>query len=176
MRGTHHKTRSEKGSKFEYTIQTVIIADPITTGLVVNIFNTDRMTDIYYFHLSSEDSKNFHPSNTPLDFTVELPAPLYLEGEWEVALLDIDFDDWLSDLYVFCDMCKHSVYEGILQPVLRRVPKFGLDTMPQYVPVQVTYSCYLKKIHVYIKESTLTDGSYLTKPTTCTLQLRKRQP
>ena len=131
------------------------------------------MADVYYFYLSSEDSTRIHPRNAPLDFTVELPVPLYLEGTWEVALLDIDFDDWLNDLYVFCDWCTESVFRETKQPVLRRVPRFGLDSVPHYVPLNRNY---LDRVHIYIKDFDLSDSSFIEKPTTCTLQLRKCRP
>ena len=48
----------------------------------------------YYFYLCSNDCIKSYPSNNPSYFKIDLLQNLNLEGEWELALLDISF--WLN--------------------------------------------------------------------------------
>ena len=41
--------------------------------------------------LPSNSSIEFFPNNKASDFTTKLPTPISLEGEWELALIDIQY-------------------------------------------------------------------------------------
>ena len=46
--------------------------------------------------LPSNSSPRYFPENQANNFQVKLPFPIILHGEWEVALVDIQFDNyWL---------------------------------------------------------------------------------
>ena len=126
-------------------------------------------------YLSSQDSLDIHPDNKPTDFIVELPRTLYLEGPWEAALLDIKHDEWLNNIFVFCDWCDTSVVRGQDLQVLRMVPRFGFESLYYYIPLIKQH--HFQRIHITIKGHDLQDvSSFATEPTTCTLRLRKCRP
>ena len=47
--------------------------------------------DEYHLILPSNSSSIFYPENAPANFTTKLRYPLALEGDWEVALVDIQY-------------------------------------------------------------------------------------
>jgi len=54
--------------------------------------------------LPSNASITFSPDNKPANYTTTLPSPISLEGEWEVALIDIQYPhNWMNitkDVYI----------------------------------------------------------------------------
>jgi len=54
--------------------------------------------------LPSNASITFSPDNKPANYTTTLPSPISLEGEWEVALIDIQYPhNWMNitkDIYL----------------------------------------------------------------------------
>jgi hypothetical protein len=54
--------------------------------------------------LPSNASITFSPDNKPANYSTTLPSPISLEGEWEVALIDIQYlHNWLNiakDVYI----------------------------------------------------------------------------
>ena len=54
--------------------------------------------------LPSNASITFSPDNKPANYTTTLPSPISLEGEWEVALIDVQYPhNWMNitkDVYV----------------------------------------------------------------------------
>ena len=75
----------------------------------------------HFFFFDSRDSKNHHPYNTSSDFTVELPKTYDLNGDWEVALKEIEVRVGEDLFYVFSDICQESYVAETLAPVLRSV-------------------------------------------------------
>ena len=59
------------------------------------------MTDQFVIYLGSSDSQNVHPANSNTDFIIDVPTQLLLDGEWEMALLEIN----RKNVYVYCDWC-----------------------------------------------------------------------
>ena len=47
------------------------------------------MTDQFVIYLGSS-SQNIHPANSNTDFIIDFPTQLLLDGEWEMALLEIN--------------------------------------------------------------------------------------
>ncbi len=54
--------------------------------------------------LPSNASITFSPDNKPTNYTTTLPSPISLEGEWEAALIDIQYPhNWMNiakDVYI----------------------------------------------------------------------------
>ena len=54
--------------------------------------------------LPSNASITFSPDNKPANYSTTLPSPISLEGEWEVALIDIQYPhNWMNitkDIYL----------------------------------------------------------------------------
>ena len=74
------------------------------------------MTDQFVIYLGSSDSQNVHPANSNTDFIIDFPTQLLLDGEWEMALLEIN----RKNVYGFCDWCMESIMHEYLLPVLRK--------------------------------------------------------
>ena len=133
------------------------------------------------FFLSSEDCMKNRPGNKPSDFTVDLPAPLYLEGMWSMAIVDIAYGTSGSsssqggDIYVMCNICKESLAGGRYMKVLRRLwakpqaRKVERFKHPCYVPLDTGEP--LIAIRLYIMKTTLMPISLGDTAVTCTLQL-----
>jgi len=83
----------------------------------------------YYLYLTSEDSKKVHPDNTNVDFTIELPRTLYLDGVWECCLKDVTFSSPNANIvYVCSDLCVESFASDTSYPILRTVPNIEPTT------------------------------------------------
>ncbi len=119
-----------------------------------------------YLYLSSTDSP-VHSQNTPVDFTVELPQSLQLDGNWECALLDIN----RHNVLVYCDWCQESVIHGAWLPMLRKVNNKNI-VRPRYVPI---YMDHHARIRLYIKDLSNRTPSFGNQASMCTLHLRPLQ-
>ena len=76
------------------------------------------MSEQHYIFLASSDGLNYHPNNSPFDFTIETSKPLNLVGKWECALIDFNCrtfstHDFLS-FDVLCDLCEFSIDGTVL--------------------------------------------------------------
>jgi hypothetical protein len=79
------------------------------------------MENNYYLYLTSEDSTDIPPENSPSDFTVELPRSLSLDGDWECCLKELCAPPGSEVLYVCSDLCLESFACDTSYPVLRVV-------------------------------------------------------
>ena len=130
----------------------------------------------HYLFLCSQDSKDQHPNNASTDFTVELPKTFYLDGDWEVALKEIETRISADLIYVFSDICQESYVDDTLAPILRSVRREkkskALFTFvdPYYLPVRADY---VSRIRIFIRgrhQETLRNSNTVVY---CTLHLRK---
>ena len=130
------------------------------------------MSDIY-LSASSTDSLNYHPSNGPNRFTIELPEIITLKSGWSLAITDIYLQDSKSHpLYIYCDICEQSIHKGELKPILKVIyPDCVQFGNLHYVTVKNTS---INRIEVYIKggESGLED--ILVKPVFMILHLTNK--
>ena len=60
--------------------------------------------------LRSSDSQQVYNGNTPHDFMVHLPKPLYLQGHWTISLLEFNLSVAITqpELYVCSNLCQDS--------------------------------------------------------------------
>ncbi len=59
--------------------------------------------------LPSNASITFSPENKPGNYTTTRPSPISLEGEWEVALIDIQYpDNWMN---ITKDVCIIFIFD-----------------------------------------------------------------
>ncbi len=88
-------------------------------------------------YLSSDDCLVIHPNNVQSDFTIELPKPLQLEGQWNVELLHFRADlkaqknegaSPQRNLYIFSSICEESYVLDNYMPVLGHIPLDGVNT------------------------------------------------
>ena len=136
---------------------------------------------------SSDDATLF--DNKPYDFNVQLDKQTRIEGNWVVALTEINVNytgtaKQIKDIYVYTDVCTGSIVGKSERPLLRRV---HIDTnntsktsktlsanivfeTPYYVPVRVKE---LDQIRIYIKDEKDTDCSFIDGDTCVTLHFKK---
>ena len=78
---------------------------------------------MHFLFLSSLDASQYHPDNTPEDFTVTLPNLTDLRGEWECALLEITVPTTQDRVrYVCSDLIEDSHVRDTTFPVFRTLP------------------------------------------------------
>jgi hypothetical protein len=95
----------------------------------------------YYLYLTYEDSRNVHPDNTNIDFTIELPRTLYLDGEWDCCLKDVTFSSPNPNIvYVCSDLCVESFACDTSYPILRVVPSIE----PNSISLTFSDSYYIR--------------------------------
>jgi hypothetical protein len=141
----------------------------------------DTMENSYYLYLTSEDSTDRHPENSPSDFTVELPRPLSLTGDWECCLKELCAPPGFEVLYVCSDLCLESFACDTSYPVLRVVygstkskKKSSLTfDNPYYVRV---YTDRLHRLRIFIRGERLEPISFKSGTVTCTLHLTRVSP
>ena len=140
--------------------------------------------DVFYLFLSSEDSKDLYPQNTPQDFTVQLPERIQLTGEWTLALVEIEYPTSFSrnppaSLWFEVDLCETSIVGDRKLPVLRRLP---VTSIPNNETKRLTFDPLLHlpirqydfdKVHIHIKEPTGLPASFADGLSSCTLQFLK---
>lgn len=128
----------------------------------------------HFLFVSSSDSLNYFPKNSPRDFTIELNKELNLEGNWKMAILDIWLESSKRDyLNICCDISEPSHAQDC--PIVRRLwagegeieERFSF---PYYLPV---HTKSLKRFRTYIKGTQGDLASLSNKPLKCTFHLKK---
>lgn len=139
--------------------------------------NTDHI-----LFLRSDQSNSFYPENTPYHFKVHLRDPLYLDGKWEVALLDFFTKESTTkknrhELYLFCDVCTGvTVFWHNQYSLLRRIFPNNSNNwnyvfaQPIFVRVKKTE---IRDIEFHIYDETGKEASFLSDHFSCTLQVRQ---
>ncbi|MCG7875619.1 MAG: hypothetical protein JAZ03_06200 [Candidatus Thiodiazotropha taylori] len=136
-----------------------------------------------YLYVRSDESNDYFSDNKAYRFKVHLSLPLFLNGNWKVALTEfcavIDSKSrpkTVDALYIYSDLCKESIVHGIEQPLLRRLNKntskswdYMLET-PYYLPVKKKE---VREFEIYIKSGDGTFVSDLKEPLQLTLHLKQ---
>ena len=126
----------------------------------------------------SDQNMNYFPHNTSYHFKSFLKQPLLLDGNWKIALTEIDFDEKItsSTLYVHCNVCEGTIVDGIHTNVLRKVNTDIRRTFSNsfnwlyYVPV-IKYE--LRDIEIIIKDRDGSLATFLKRPVSVTLHFMK---
>ena len=135
----------------------------------------------YYIYASREDSQDRHPENKYGDFIVELPETLYLEGPWEIGLLEATYNQNVhkeitspmgTDILMFCDLCRESFVRGKRLPILRKLEKSRTFEAPIFKRVK---SGATQRIRLYMTDYDLNPISISAWKIKCTLVLRRCQ-
>ncbi|MED5363039.1 MAG: chromo domain-containing protein, partial [Bacteroidota bacterium] len=62
------------------------------SGIFLIVFISIKMSnEQFYLTLPSNSSFQYHPNNTVAEYTTQLPRAIQLDGEWEVALVEIHY-------------------------------------------------------------------------------------
>lgn len=134
--------------------------------------------DDHYLFLSSDLSKDRYPSNRPDDFTVELPHPYVLDGQWKCGLKEIKITLQEGIVYFCSDVCVESYAEDTMLPVLRALQKpkgketyFHFDN-PMYVNIKPNV---LNRVRIFIRDRQLQPLDVQDSYIHCTLHLERCQ-
>lgn len=136
-----------------------------------------------YLYLKSDESDNYFATNQVYSFKIHLKVPLYFTGTWRVGLLELHAqkakgrqskgDD---SIYVFSNICKDSIVNGVEKPILRRLERSDKNgwnyvfNSPIYVPLKRTE---LIEFEIYIKTEDGTFATFLESPIYLTLHFKR---
>ena len=112
----------------------------------------------HYIYISSTDSLNIYPTNSPGQFYCKLPQPLNLKGLWECSLIQLQFvNSYFAGteppkcFYVCSDICTESVLLERKIPVIRRISNiYGPEMLNQTVEVDIKNLIYIPVICEYV--------------------------
>ena len=127
--------------------------------------------------LRSTDSQQIYSGNTPYDFLVHLPKPLYLQGHWTVSLLEFNLSTASTqpELYVCSNLCQDTVVGERELPLLRLVNYKKAENIIYNFHYEIPLRLgEFQDVRVYIRDSNNQPASYLKGTTTITLLLKKR--
>lgn len=154
-----------------------IICIHVIRSVIIYIYIMALSVDQYYLFISSNQCDNMHPSNNITKFSVDLPTNLLLNGQWEVALIEVNFKaSERQVVYILADFCQESLVEGKFLPIMKRLTlKKGLNNgsciPPIYIPLSRTN---IKTINFYILDNEGKPASLVNKTSFLTLHIRKR--
>lgn len=133
----------------------------------------------HFLFITSEDSKDQHPGNTASDFTIELPRPLNLDGNWACSIREVQFPNNLDTpvAYICADLCQESLTCDTYYPVLRVVPTSPSKsvttltfTTPYYITVKQDK---LQRFRIFIRGVQLRPAKFKSGLFSCTLHLKQ---
>ena len=132
----------------------------------------------HFLFLSSHLSKDQYPFNELFDFTVELPHPYELNGQWVCGLKEIQLSLRDDIVYVCSDICEESYAENTMIPVLRTLQKpkgkgvlsYFLFDNPIYVKIKPSV---MNRVRIFIRGSQLKEANIKGSNVRCTLHLKK---
>ena len=129
----------------------------------------------HVFFLNSTDSLNIWSDNRPFSFTCELPEKVRLKGRWICALYSVSFQERVSvPLVVTSDVCESSVIQNERHAVLQVIPQNSGRHISFNNLLWFDVSLdEIERIKLFIRTSNLDEASFLTKPVTCALVLRR---
>ena len=133
--------------------------------------------------LRSNQSDLYYPNNTPYHFKIFLNKPLFLEGDWQIALLDFYSEEKISvskknrhELYIFCDACMGVNISNNQFSLLRRIfptPdktwNYIFSTPVYYLPVKKNE---IRELEFHIKDENGQDATFLKQPLSCTVHFK----
>ncbi len=123
---------------------------------------------------NSGSSAQFHPDNKPQNFTVHLPRPVHLEGEWECALVQFFMEGRSEGGFFVCtDVVAESHVGDFMLPVLRRVRESRTWQFKclLYVPVK---EHDFSSIRIFLRNWHNVEPARLREQAHCTLHFRRR--
>ena len=123
-----------------------------------------------YIFLSSTDCANTYPSNNVWDFTVDISQHVNLSGNWEVALMELQYTGARSELYIYSDICSSSYVNNGFLPLLRIGNKSMSFQHPYFLTIPHSN---ISHIRIYIRTKSGETPAFTPKVLRCTLQLRK---
>ena len=137
----------------------------------------------FYVYLNSASCKKYFSSNTSTSFRILLSKPIYLQGYWEVGLIDADFPNLQPNydpdfITINSHICEESISDDSLLPILCRIYKAELKRsqrplrilQPVYIPINTEN---LSSIDMYLKDDSGNSPSFGKGSLICTLHFRQ---
>jgi len=117
--------------------------------------------------LPSNASISFSPDNKPTNYTTTLPSPISLEGEWEVALIDIQYPhNWMNitkDVYIifiFDTTNKETSFRNLLIGLLSKYQmKYGKE-LDEVYKLMIDKANQIKKGELMVLCARIPKGYY----------------
>ena len=127
----------------------------------------------FYVYGNSHDCFEIHPKNEAANFRIHLSKPIHLEGQWEVGLMQFQFDASTDKPYhVCCDLVCESYVGDHKLPILRRVRLKHIQfTNVLYVPLKIRD---FQDICIYLVTWKNKEAHNIRGRTFCTLHFRRR--
>lgn len=129
----------------------------------------------HVFFLKSTDSLNIWSDNKPYSFTCELPEKVRLKGRWMCALYSISFQERVSTpVIISSDVCESSVIQNEKHAVLQITPQ-NSGRHVYFINLlwfEVLHD-EIERIKMFIRSSDLGEASFLARPVSCTLVLKR---
>ena len=82
-----------------------------------------------YLNVSSEDSSDYFPDNTPCDFRVKLPRRFILEGDWSMCINQI----WVDKMWYNVIGCYLTIQDNTGNKTVVRLPNGYYTDISQFV-------------------------------------------
>ena len=121
--------------------------------------------DQHYLFLSSSDSSELFPSNSPSDFTVQLAGTLDLQGTWYASLKEVRITNKVEEeeeeapreLLICSDLSEDVFYGGTKLGILRRIHRSNRTPVLVKIFAESFYfkvtRPQLNKIRILIREN-----------------------
>ena len=131
-------------------------------------------------YIRSNECDDYFKDNKPYQFKVHLKNPLILKGFWTLALLEFHCTipsraKHDEALHLFCNVCKESIIDCELKPILRRMPTTKKSQWlhafltPFHLPI-LRQEIYEMKFYIETANGQL--ASFLNEPLMITLRFR----
>ena len=136
-----------------------------------------------YIYLSSDDSLDIYPKNSPGSFYSKFCLPI--TGKWEIALLQLQYiNSYIQNippknLYICCDICNESYLSNMKLPILRRIFNTSSqsgETVEAEISnlIHVSNRCnYFDVIRIYILDENARPVIFSEGPLLLTLHLKE---
>lgn len=147
------------------------------------------MSSHQFLYLSSDDSMDYFPDNSPINFRVKMPNPRLFQCMWLCGVISFQYYDLFSidtmssnsplNFYICSDLCQQSYVNDSTEPVLSRCFIKPINdgllhevqiSNPIYVPIVQYFKDY---IHIYIKGDKGAHISLDKGPSKVTLHLKR---
>ena len=135
----------------------------------------------FYVNISSDNSLDYFPNNSPSDFRLHLKQTLRLHGHWTVALTDIQYSIPSSkgkNIWVYSNICENTIVGDTLEPLLRKIPIAGKKGETRNKSFPIPYYKHVlphevESIQIYVYGDDKENISFKAFPLRCTLHFKK---
>ena len=130
---------------------------------------------------------NIYPTNTPGKFYSKLPNTLYLDGQWDCALVQFQYINKYvhtipTSLFVCMDLCLQSIIGNRKLPILRRISNVKNIQSNEIIEATFDHLLYIPLnqkvidvIEIYITDEKSNPVIFSQGPLLITLHMQKKK-